>query len=129
MSLKCKTTLIIVITLIIGILIGTFLVAPPIARQRIRKIAKMRHREGFIRGLEQLIEPTDAQQDSIRIILVRYGERFEGVFERQRKEIIALMDSLRQQLDPILTDEQKARLERVARRARCLRPPPPHEHP
>ncbi len=95
---------------VIGILIGTFLVAPLIARKRIRKIAKMRHREGIIRGLDELIEPTDAQQDSPRIILVTYGERFEGIFERQRNEITALMDSLRPKLDPILTDQQKVSL-------------------
>ncbi len=121
MNLEVKSALIIAVTMIIGILIGTFIVAPQIARRYLTRIEMLRHEPGFARGIEGMILPDQSQRERIRPIIKKYGGRFETLFQRHREEVQALVDSLRAELDPLLTEEQRQRLERIRSR-RCLHP-------
>lgn len=116
MNLQLKSALIIVVTLLLGISIGTFIAAPHLARKHLTRMDMLRHQPGFSRGIERLILPHPSQLDDIRPIVKKYSERFETLFEKHRDEVEALMDSLRAELDPLLTDQQKQRLDRLRSR-------------
>lgn len=128
MSIRAKTVFIIVITLVIGILIGALVLVPPIAKHHFKRIASMRRPEGFIKGMEHIIRPSESQAESVNEVLDRYSRQFDEINERHHLEMTALMDSLRNDLTPILTDEQNDRLDTIARRARRFMHPP-GEHP
>lgn len=124
MNTRAKSALVIVTTLIIGILIGVFVLVPPIAKHHFKRIASMRHPEGFIKGMEHMIRPSEAQAPEVHRLLDRYSQRFDEINDRHHAEMTALMDSLRTDLSPVLTDEQNERLDRMGQRARRSMPPP-----
>jgi hypothetical protein len=110
MSTRSQTTLIVVATLAIGILIGLFLAGPVLHRQ-LRPPFPARHPDGFAFAVEMLIDPEPDQVDAVRRILSDHSDRFSDISSEYRSEISVVMDSLMRDLDPILTDEQKARLD------------------
>lgn len=110
MKTNTKTVLLIVATLLIGILIGA-LGSGFTAHRFARHVADMRHREVFVERMMEIIDPAPDQEDQIRGILTRHAEQFAEIADDFHGEASALFDSLRTELDPVLTDEQKARLE------------------
>jgi hypothetical protein len=124
MNIRAKSALIILTTLIIGILIGVFVVVPPVAKHHFKRIASMRRPEGFIRGMEHIIRPSESQAGAVSEVLDRYSARFDEINDRHHTEMTTLMDSLRYDLTPILTDEQNDRLDRVGKRVRRFMHPP-----
>jgi hypothetical protein len=133
MNLKIKSTLIIIGTFIIGLIVGIIVTKsffhPPGV---IDKIAELKSPRGFMERFERIIEPTQSQRSKIRKIL---RDHFEKVHEQSRQfrgRFMQLNDSLRTELDPILTDEQKERLDEMEKRFReherggfGMRPPHP----
>jgi Spy/CpxP family protein refolding chaperone len=140
MKTNTKTVIIIVATLVIGILIGA-LGSGFMVHRFARRLPHMEHSEMFVEGMVDLIDPAPEQEDQIRGILTRHSEQFTEITDGFREETSALFDSLRSELEPVLTDEQKARLEerhqrlgRLMKRGRPAhhgkpgdrrRPPPP----
>jgi len=117
MNVRTKTVLVIVATLLIGILIGA-LGSSFVVHRFIGRVAEMRHRDVFVERLVETIDPEPEQEEVVRDILTRHSERFSEMSERFRSETTALLDSLKAELDTVLTDEQKARLEEKASRVR-----------
>jgi hypothetical protein len=70
-----------------------------------------------------LIDPGPDQEEAVRKILSEHSERFSDISSEYRSEISTMMDSLRKDLDPILTDEQKERLDKKRDHLRHLKPP------
>ena len=131
MKTNTKTVLIIVATLLIGILIGA-LGSGFMVHRVARRMADMRHREMFVERMVDVIDPAADQEAEVRDILTRHAEQFAAISDSFHRETSALFDSLRSELDPILTDEQKARLEERGRRVRRLMKhvgPPGHHMP
>ncbi|MGQ9604127.1 MAG: hypothetical protein ACUVUU_07920 [bacterium] len=122
MNLQLKSALIIIVTMIIGILIGTFIVAPLAARRYLAMMETLRHRAGLAYGIERMILPDRSQKEYVKPVIRKYSERFEMLFQKHRKDVQALVDSLEAELNPLLTEEQKQRLERI--RSRGWRHPP-----
>jgi hypothetical protein len=130
MSTRGRAIVIILSTLLLGVAIGALIVGPLVARHHFRRMADWRTPKGFAARLEEVIGPEPEQAEALREILTRYGEALHGVASRHRSEMGGLLDSLRAELDPLLTEEQKQRLERH-------RPPrgghkprhDPHDHP
>ena len=120
MSTRSQTTLIVVATLAIGILIGLFLAGPVLHRQ-LRPHFPARYPDGFAFAVEMLIDPEPDQVDAVSKILSEHSDRFSDVSSEYRSEISAVMDSLMKDLDPILTDEQKARLDERHKHLRRMR--------
>lgn len=111
MRMGTKSILMILMTLIIGLVIG-FLIAGAFARHRVQRFATMRepgHMAGF---LERMIDPDESQREAVRAVLQKHSRLFLELHSRFEDEMMALRDSLRKDLDPILTEEQKKRLER-----------------
>ena len=110
MTVHGKSALIIIGTLLIGIVIGLFL-AGPMVHHRMRPHIPGKGPEAFAPMLERIIEPTAEQRDAIREVLEKHSDRLAEMHMGYRTEMTAVMDSLRKDLDPILTEEQKARLD------------------
>ena len=91
---------------------------------------------GFL--LERVIQPTPEQREKIDKILEKYADNIADKRRQAMKETAVLMDSLRSELEPILTEQQKIRLEehrqrfefREERRRQFSRPmKPPFDEP
>jgi hypothetical protein len=134
MNMKVKTTLVILFTLLIGIILGVFIDRTIMRFQFRKRIAEVRQARGITSIFERIIEPTESQYEPVKEILAKYGKRLHDLREKSHQEMAVVMDSLRIELEPILTDQQKARLknemERMKdRRDRRPRPMPPFPPP
>jgi hypothetical protein len=126
-----KTTLIIAATLLIGIVIGA-LGSGFFIHRSIRHFEEREHQEVFVDRMISIIEPNPDQEAVIREILTRHAEEFEQRADAFHEETSALFDSLRTELDSVLTDQQKARLEERGKKMRSFMKhggPPRHRRP
>ncbi|HDL18620.1 MAG TPA: hypothetical protein ENH29_06165 [Bacteroidetes bacterium] len=123
MNMKAKSSIILFLTLVLGIFIG-ILIDRTLAHQSFEKrIAKYRARGTFSHMFERIIEPDKEnidpeQHQKIKTILEKYSEKIYRHGRKSRQEMSAIMDSLRMELDPILTAKQKARLQHRFERLR-----------
>lgn len=117
MNLKVKSSLIIIVTFILGLVVGSIFTrsffGPP---EMMERIAKIREPEGFIERFENIIKPNDSQKEKIRYILQNHFERMHNQSQKFRSRFEELNDSLRTELDPILNEEQKERLDKMKER-------------
>jgi hypothetical protein len=111
MKMETKTVLIILITLIIGMIIGA-LITGAFARHRVQRFMTMGEPGHMVGFLERMIGPDESQREAVRAVLQKHTEQFLELHSQFEGEMLALRDSLKKDLDPILTDEQKVRLER-----------------
>lgn len=112
MNAKTTSVIIIIVTLILGVLIGS-LATSAIMNNRLEALQALRMQDGLTRHLQRVIEPTDdAQKAEIRAILQQASRRQieirRSVFEEHR----ALFEEMRDELDAVLTAEQKEKLKR-----------------
>ncbi len=110
--------------MLIGIVLGG-VISGAIVNRRLQHLTELRRPGGFAFFLEHAIQPEDEEQaEAIHDVLERIGPRFHEILERSHREMEALRDSVRAELDPILTAEQKERLEtRTRMRPGFMRPP------
>lgn len=134
MNIKIKTTLIILITFIIGMLAGA-MITQAYLKYRMKKFLSMDMPAGFAAHFERIIEPTDEQRKALREILYKYGEKLSKMREKIRQEFLPINKAMEEELNSVLTPEQKKRLEdRFFRRGPggFFRPPgekPPGDRP
>jgi Spy/CpxP family protein refolding chaperone len=140
MNTKVKIALIIIMTLVLGIVLGAMLNRAFI-RYRIRRAFADRNPVGMVAFMEKNIQPTPDQREQIREILERHRIKTEEIREKFMEEMRQEFESLDAELDPILTPEQKKRLKRRFFRPRDDRrhrpdrpdpwrmPPPPGKPP
>ena len=117
MNLKVKSSIIIVSTFILGMVVGIILmrsVFPP--PKMIDRIAEGRTPKGFMDRFERIIDPTESQREEIEKILQRHFERMHNQSVKFRDHFKQMNDSLRIELNPILSDEQKERLDKFENR-------------
>jgi len=118
MKIETKTYVIIMLTLVIGMIIGA-LITGTVVRHRVRRFMSLGHPNHLADRIENIIEPTASQRDTVHQILIEHAQQFHEIHGRFEIQLLALKDSLKKDLDPILTEEQKERLERA---------PKPSEH-
>ena len=121
MNMKFKTTLILVFTLLIGIILGLFIDRTIMRFQFQKRFAEVRQARGITRLLEDLIRPDESQYEAVNKILENYSKRLHDQREKSFQEMNVVMDSMRAELDQILTDEQKARLKKDMERMERMR--------
>lgn len=110
MNLKVKITFLIIITLVIGIVIGAML-NRAVSQNRIRRILERRNPPIFISFYERIIEPNADQRDSVRKVLDKYAQRLSKIRTNFQDELQSSFESMKAELEPLLTAEQKERLE------------------
>lgn len=136
MTARTKSTLILIATLALGIVLGSLITGAAVNR-RLDRIAEMRTARGMAFFLERAIQPeSEEQREAIRAVLDDAAPAFTEVMRESRERMARLTDSLRAELEPLLSDEQKARLEEGMRMRRGGPPfgapgdrPPPGAEP
>lgn len=110
MNVKLRMTFVILATLVLGIIIGAML-NRAIVEKRIRNILSKRAPDVFVPFIEESINPDPTQSEAIRKILKKHAKRIEEIHTDNIIELQSTFESMREELDPLLTPEQKKRLE------------------
>ena len=110
MNIKAKIALIIIVTLIIGVAMGGLL-DRALVRRKIRKTFAVRQPDRFVHFMERIIQPEPEQKEQIRAVLQKHASRMEEMRGKFFFDMEAERESLIKDLDPLLTPEQKERLE------------------
>lgn len=111
MNTKAKVALIIIVTLVIGIVLGAML-NRAFLRNRIQRAFADRNPTGMVSFIERNIRPTPEQREQIREILEKHRKKSVEMREKFMMDMQAEFESMEAELDPILTPEQKNRLKR-----------------
>jgi uncharacterized membrane-anchored protein YhcB (DUF1043 family) len=139
MKTRYKTIGLLFGTLIIGVVVGILLHATFLRGQFRKHIHRLRTEDGFIQRFEDLIQPTEVQRVQLEKVLKKHFEEMD----KQHEAFRDLMDSLKTDIDSILTEEQRQRLQKSMflgrpkpprgqsfHRPRFMKPPgPPLEPP
>lgn len=111
MNIKLKMTFVIIITLALGIAIGA-MVNRTLSQNRIKSILSKRRSDIFVTTYKKILQPNASQRELIREILYKYANRVTEIQTNFREDMESSIESMRAELDPILTPEQKKRFER-----------------
>ncbi len=127
MRIERRSALILLATLLIGALFGA-LITGALEQRRISRVAEMRER-GFVMHLERIIQPKDeAQREAIRAVLEVAAQRNQEIMRGAREQIGYQFRQTKEELFPLLDEEQRQRLESAAggfRRGGFRGPPGP----
>lgn len=112
MNVKLKTSLIITVTLIAGIVIGAMLNRAYL-HTRVQRVFQKRVPNVFVQSYLETIKPDAEQQKLIKDILERNAQRLSEIRAKNREDLAASMESMIAELETVLTPEQMKRLEEV----------------
>lgn len=112
-SERRKSILILCATLIVGILIG--LLVPGLfhkyeGRKHGRDMGNERKKEWFASTIYRVVKPDSAQAKQIKPIAEWASQQLEAIEVSSNAQMSAVLDSVKSQLKPILTEEQQQRL-------------------
>jgi hypothetical protein len=121
MTSRTKSALFLGGALVTGVVLGALLVGAFVAH-RVDRLDALREPTRLARFMENAIAPTSpAQRDSIRTVLRYRARQASAILQTTRRDLRAVQDSLRADLEPLLSEEQ---LERLRKRMR-MGPPGP----
>lgn len=124
MSLQLKPSLIIIGTLILGMVLGA-VGASSIMHYRFQQLEEFSKPRSISDRVLHAIGPLEkTTEDSLRVILENSGERMREEMMGGRSRIRAIIDSTLLQMEPLLTEEQYARVKDIIGRG-----PGPHDGP
>jgi hypothetical protein len=125
MTASTKSVLMLFSTLLIGVLLGS-LTTGAMNNRRMHNLAEMRSARGLAFYLEDVVQPvSEEQREAIRAVLEEAAPKFAETMMESRERMRELTDSVRAELDPLLTEEQRQRLEERMRIGRGM----PHGSP
>ena len=115
MTIDARSSLILLVTLLLGIAIGA-LGAGAVAQRRSEHIRELRMRGMFVDHMEQIIRPRDqAQWEAIRPIVEETGRHNYAIMDSTHGRLEAEMERMRELLAPHLDEAQRERVEAAAR--------------
>ena len=109
MSTKTKAAFAIIVTLCIGALIGAPGHGAYLSSQD-KKVRAIPPAKFFVADLERTIQPDEKQRDAVSKILAMRSAQITAIMERHLQEIAAVVDSAKNDLVPVLSEEQRRRL-------------------
>ncbi len=109
MNIKTKTTLIIILTLIIGIAVGAFLNRAFI-QHRIKKVFSRMDPKHMVSFYEHIIQPEEKQSKQLRHILDEYAKRIAEIRKSTQEQLRITNEFFMEEMDRLLTPEQKKRM-------------------
>lgn len=111
MSPRMKSTLLLLATLVIGLVLGA-LINGYFVRQRLDRIGDLMTPAGFGGRIEEVIGPTsEEQREAVRRVLDAAAPQAVAIMRESRSRMRALSDSVRTELEAILSPEQLQRLD------------------
>jgi hypothetical protein len=112
MKPRVQSSILLLVTLFIGILLGALLQSS-LQKNRIRHLGFLRSEEGFVNHMVMVIEPTSEEQEVAVIrILSEESPKITSAFKKHRDLIRSQFNNLEDQLIPLLDDAQKERVRR-----------------
>lgn len=124
MNIQMKTAAILIGTLLLGGVLGALLLGS-IRGEREAAREEIGRPGGGARHIERIIQPRDGEQRrAVMQVLRKWRERHRAVLEETHRQLREGFDSMKAELEPILDEDQRERLEQEAERLR--RHPPPH---
>jgi hypothetical protein len=133
-SARTKSILILVATLLLGVVLGAVANAWW-AHERFERLRRLRSPGGFEQMMLRTLDPTPDQRGTVERIVERSATRLDSLRGRHWREVRVVIDSMRADLRPHLTDQQRAALDRRVRHHRHRGPrrgpggPPPDGRP
>jgi hypothetical protein len=116
MSATIKSLILLAATLVVGFSLGLFADAT-LVRGRRERLDAIRRPPGFVAHMESVIQPkTDAQRDSIHVILQAQANHNDQIMRASRDQLRAGLDSMRTKLAPMLDADQRDRLAKEVER-------------
>jgi hypothetical protein len=113
--MKARPVIIIVITLLIGFVLG-MLTSAQIRYSRLRPVRVFFSEERFRDGFYKAIEPDSKQKETIDVLLSRYAHENSSIQNDFRKKLDSLMKDFWKELEPNLSKDQLARLKQMDKR-------------
>lgn len=117
MNVKTKTFLVIVLTLVVGIIIGA-LANRALLQNRVRRVFSMRSPNVFTQSYLESIKPDAEQNKQIKEILERNGQLLDEIRAKSREDLETVMAAMMSELESVLSPEQLKRLEDRSSRGR-----------
>jgi len=120
-QIDIKAAVMLLVTLLLGVALGA-VGAGALSHQRIEQVKQLRRPPGFVAHFEQVIEPRDsAQRARIDSLLTFTAARNDTILLEANTQLRRALDSMRAHLNPLLSAEQRARLDKAASLAPPLR--------
>jgi hypothetical protein len=113
--MKVKPVIVIVVTLIIGFVLG-MLTSAQIRYQKLKPMRVYFSEERFRDGFYKTIQPDEKQKVKIDLILEKYAKKNGDLQNNFRKELDANMKEFRKEVDSNLSKEQLTRLKEMDER-------------
>lgn len=113
--MKAKPIIIIVITLIIGFVLG-MLTSAQIRYHRLKPVRVFFSEERFRKGFYEVIQPDEKQKETIDQLLSKYAAVNSEIQSDFRKKMDTTLKEFWKELEPSLTKEQLARIKDMDRR-------------
>jgi hypothetical protein len=110
--MKTRPVLLVIITLIIGIVIG-MLTSAQLRLHRLKPVRMYFSEERFKEGFYKTIQPDDKQKVKIDLVIDKFGKLNSEIQNNFRKELDSNFKAMRKELDSNLTKEQLARLKEL----------------
>lgn len=109
MNPKLKSFFLLLITLLVGILLG-FLLKTRIIDDRFEQMRGMKKPDGMLNMMIDIIEPSEEQLKELKPILEKHQSKFDTVMVESFDKMKVLIDSLNNDLSKVITKEQMQRL-------------------
>ena len=108
--MKSKSLIAILLTLIIGIVIG-ILSCTYMRNRKMKEFRSYASYEGFKYQALRIIDPTEEQKEKILPVIEEFSRKNQDLKIKYREEFIILMKDYKNELEPLLTKEQIQRIE------------------
>ena len=120
-QMDVKAAIMLLVTLLLGIALGA-VGAGALSRQRNEQVQQLRRPLGFVAHMEEVIQPRDStQRVKIDSLLSVTATRNDSILRGANDQLRRALDSMRAHLNPILSSDQRDRLEKTAPLAPPLR--------
>ena len=130
MNVTRSAAILLAVTLLLGVLLGVLgagALRPRLERAGPRPRGALPPRGepgGFAAHMEEVIAPRDsAQRAAVRVVIERTAARNRVLIEQLNGTLRASVESMRVELAPLLSEDQRQRLERAAARLPAVRGP------
>lgn len=112
MNPKLKSGLVLGGTFLLGIVIGGLITGTVLGKRAQRLALALGNEDRFVGATMNFIEPNTERRDTVASILHHYGATLAGETRVYRKQQILILDSLKHDIMPLLTEEQRERLQK-----------------
>lgn len=110
-----KSILIIIATLLLGFVLG-MLTSARIRYQKLKPVTFFFSEERFREGIYHAIDPDDEQKEKLENVIRKYARSNRDMQIAFRKQFEDLTRNLWNEMEPILTQEQKEKLQEMEQR-------------